>query len=99
MAVIEGLCAAAILLEKGRIAKEGDAPEVVKGYAEGLTTLAGIPMSDRTDRVGLGKSFDLEVSNCLMESGVSRRRPSPDVKRSSGCITAAWSIKTFSTAA
>ncbi|MET0514832.1 MAG: ABC transporter ATP-binding protein [Nitrospiraceae bacterium] len=55
MAVIEGLCERAILLEKGRIAKEGDAREVVKGYAEGLTTLAGIPMSDRTDRVGLGE--------------------------------------------
>ena len=33
MTIIEGLCERAILLEKGEIAKEGDAREVVKGYA------------------------------------------------------------------
>jgi lipopolysaccharide transport system ATP-binding protein len=55
MTVIEGLCERAILLEKGVIAKQGDAREVVKGYADALSSLAGTPISERTDRVGLGE--------------------------------------------
>jgi lipopolysaccharide transport system ATP-binding protein len=55
MTVIEGLCERAILLEKGRIAKQGDAREVVKGYADALSSLAKTPISQRTDRVGLGQ--------------------------------------------
>ncbi len=55
MTVIENLCHRVILLEKGAIAKEGDAREVVQGYADSLATLAGIPIQDRTDRVGAGE--------------------------------------------
>jgi lipopolysaccharide transport system ATP-binding protein len=55
MTVIEGLCERAILLEKGGIAKEGDAREVLKGYADAVTSLAGTPISARTDRTGLGE--------------------------------------------
>ncbi len=55
MTVIEGLCERAILLEKGRIAKEGGSREVVKEYADSLTSLAGTPMEHRADRIGRGE--------------------------------------------
>lgn len=55
MTLIEGLCERAILLEKGCIAKEGNAQEVVRGYADALTTLATTPIVERMDRIGLGE--------------------------------------------
>lgn len=55
MTVIEGLCERAILLEKGHIAQVGPAREVVARYADALVDLAGIPITDRTDRVGRGQ--------------------------------------------
>ncbi|HET6674549.1 MAG TPA: polysaccharide ABC transporter ATP-binding protein, partial [Nitrospiraceae bacterium] len=55
MTVIENLCERAILLEKGRIAMEGDAREVVQGYADTLTALAGTTITERMDRAGLGE--------------------------------------------
>jgi len=61
MAAVEGICRTAFLLEKGRIAKTGDAREVVAAYLASLPASGGMPLEQRPDREGNGRLRFTEV--------------------------------------
>ncbi|HEY2155923.1 MAG TPA: ABC transporter ATP-binding protein [Isosphaeraceae bacterium] len=66
MAAIEALCDRAIYLDRGRVAREGPAREIVAHYlaSTGPESAEGTPLVERTDRTGSGKarlvSFHIE---------------------------------------
>jgi lipopolysaccharide transport system ATP-binding protein len=58
MAAIEALCDRAIYLDRGRVAREGPAREIVAHYLASAAPEAaeGTPLAERTDRSGNGKA-------------------------------------------
>jgi lipopolysaccharide transport system ATP-binding protein len=55
MAMIEGLCARALLLDDGQKALEGPTPTVIAEYMKSLRTYSSISLRDRIDRQGTGE--------------------------------------------
>ena len=55
MAAIQTLCSSAILLEHGKIFREGTATEVVSEYLNRIDTVYVVPIAERTDRQGAGE--------------------------------------------
>jgi len=55
MAAIQTLCSSAILLDQGRICRNGPATEVVSEYLKTIDSVSVVPIAERTDRTGAGK--------------------------------------------
>ena len=56
MAAIEGLCSRALLLDSGRVVRDGDTAEAIRAYVELMNELAAVPIAERTDRIGEGSA-------------------------------------------
>jgi len=65
LAAVSSLCERAYLLEQGRIALEGPAPEVVRSFLEGTRVSEGVPLAERADRGGDGsiRLTSLEIAD------------------------------------
>lgn len=55
MDTVEALCSRCILLENGRIAREGETREVIDAYHTSLATVQSTDVRERRDREGLGR--------------------------------------------
>jgi lipopolysaccharide transport system ATP-binding protein len=55
MAAINALCKHCLLIDRGRVARQGSAAAVVEEYVSMGRTLASTPLSERTDRLGGGR--------------------------------------------
>ena len=66
MAAIENLCERAVLLNAGKIIRQGDARQIINYYLATLlpSTIEGVPLAERKDRSGNGRvkltSFHIE---------------------------------------
>jgi lipopolysaccharide transport system ATP-binding protein len=54
MAAIEGLCASAVLLSKGRVVEQGNTKRIVQEYLTRESHSDSIPLDERIDREGTG---------------------------------------------
>lgn len=71
MEALSNLCSRAIMLEKGRIDKVGDTEDVISAYLHKQTSMATVPLRDRTDRQGDGR---LRFVDCWFEDCKGERR-------------------------
>ena len=55
MPMIEKLCERVLLLQQGRIVKQGDARSVIKHYASSCSERASVSLAQRRDRKGIGE--------------------------------------------
>lgn len=56
MPVIQNLCSRCVLLDRGRLVKEGATDEIVAAYMAAGVELAGTPLHERSDRSGKGEA-------------------------------------------
>jgi lipopolysaccharide transport system ATP-binding protein len=65
MAAVSNLCSKAICLQDGMIVKTGECGSVIDFYLSSVSEMSTIPLSERTDRSGIGeiKITDLELLN------------------------------------
>jgi lipopolysaccharide transport system ATP-binding protein len=65
MPAIESLCARSFLIEAGRIIHDGPSQEAIREYIALATRLTGVPIAERTDRIGEGgaRTIHLELQD------------------------------------
>jgi lipopolysaccharide transport system ATP-binding protein len=61
MAAIESLCSRVLLIDGGRVVRDGDASEAIRTYIELARHLASVPIAERTDRLGDGSARILQI--------------------------------------
>jgi lipopolysaccharide transport system ATP-binding protein len=72
LASISALCTRGVLLEQGRIVRDGPVDEVIDHYVSSVQTLAGEVLEDRQDREGNGRLRVTRVDFAAVDGGPTR---------------------------